>query len=82
MDLGGTYADREIDAAFRKASAGDFKERCLPACSVSREVRGRLSRRRVSWFGVAGGGCGIGVVGDLLLLLMLSLSLLLVLVLV
>ncbi|CAM9280946.1 unnamed protein product, partial [Ectocarpus sp. 8 AP-2014] len=38
VELGGTYADREIDAAFRKASAGDFKARCLPASTVSREV--------------------------------------------
>ncbi|CAM9506751.1 unnamed protein product [Ectocarpus fasciculatus] len=38
VELGGTYADREIDAAFRKASAGDFKTRCLPASAVSREV--------------------------------------------
>ncbi|CAM9992785.1 unnamed protein product [Scytosiphon promiscuus] len=37
-DLGGTYADRDIDAAFRKVSSGQFKERCLPACTVSREV--------------------------------------------
>ncbi|CAB1102703.1 unnamed protein product [Ectocarpus sp. CCAP 1310/34] len=38
VELGGTYADREIEAAFRKASAGDFKARCLPASTVSREV--------------------------------------------
>lgn len=33
-----TYADREVDGAFRKAAAVDFEERCLPACAVSREV--------------------------------------------
>lgn len=38
MDLGETYADRGIDGAFRKAAAGDFEKRCLPACAVSREV--------------------------------------------
>ena len=34
-----TYTDRELDAAFRKVSAPDFKARCLPTCHVSREVR-------------------------------------------
>lgn len=38
VELGETYADRELDAAFRKVAAPDFKARCLPACSVSREV--------------------------------------------
>lgn len=38
VELGDTYADRGIDAAFRKAAAGDFEKRCLPACTVSREV--------------------------------------------
>lgn len=37
-DLGDTYADRDIDAAFRKVAASDFESRCLPACTVSREV--------------------------------------------
>ena len=38
VDLGDTYADRGIDGAFRKAAAVDFEKRCLPACTVSREV--------------------------------------------
>ncbi|CAM9604663.1 unnamed protein product [Pylaiella littoralis] len=37
-ELEDTYADRDIDAAFRRAAAGDFESRCLPACTVSREV--------------------------------------------
>ena len=38
VELEETYSDREIDSAFRKVSAPDFKARCLPACFISREV--------------------------------------------
>lgn len=44
MDLAATYTDRDIDAAFRKAAAPDFKARCLPACFASREVGLALPR--------------------------------------
>ena len=42
-----TYADRELDAAFRRVSAPDFKARCLPTCHVSREVREENSSSEV-----------------------------------